>query len=167
MIIVYQSNTGFSLQYAQMLGQAEKLKVFSLDEAKGNVSSQEEVFFFGGLTAGHINGLDRARKSFHVVAVCGVGMSAPSMSVLTTMSKANYLSGTEVFYLQGGWAPEKVGWFKRRMVGMVTRSTRKALEAKGSRRTKEEEAQLAFLVRGGSMVAFEHLRPIREWLSLR
>lgn len=123
MVIVYQSNTGFSQQYAQMLGQAEKLKVFSLDEAKGNVSSQEEVFFFGGLTAGHINGLDRARKSFHVVAVCGVGM--------------------------------------------VTRSTRKALEAKGRGRTKEEEAQLAFLVRGGSMVAFEHLRPIREWLSLR
>ena len=119
----------------------------------------------GPLMAGHIAGVDQAVKQFRVKGVCGVGMSPASQQTLDTLAKANYVPNAPIFYLQGGWAPKQVGWIKRRMVNMVTRSMRQSLRAKGSRRTPEEERGLSFLVRGGSCVAYENLAPIQSWLK--
>lgn len=165
MVIVYRSNTGFTKEYAEMLGKAEKMKVFSLADAEGRVAAGEPVLFMGPLMAGHISGIDQAMKRFAVKGVCGVGMSPASQRTMESMARANYVADAALFYLQGGWAPKKVGWLKRRMVNMVTKSTREALRAKGSRRTPEEEAQYQMLVKGGSFVAFEKLEDIRKWLK--
>lgn len=165
MVIVYRSNTGFTREYAEMLGKAEKLKVCPLAEAQGKVGPGESVFFMGPLMAGHISSVDQAVKQFAVKGVCGVGMSPASQQVLDTLAKANYVPNAPIFYLQGGWAPKKVGWLKRRMVGMATRSMREALRDKGSRRTPEEDKQLDFLLHGGSFVAFENLDTIRAWIG--
>ena len=163
MVIVYRSNTGFTQEYAAMLGRAAQMKVLPLAGAAGKVS--EPVFYMGPLMAGHISGIDQAVKAFAVQGVCGVGMSPASQQVLEGLTKANYVPGAPIFYLQGGWAPKKVGWLKRRMVNMVTRSTREALQDKGSRRTPEENRYLDFLLHGGSYVAFENLEAIRDWMK--
>lgn len=163
MVIVYRSNTGFTQEYAAMLGRAAQMKVLPLAGAAGKVN--EPVFYMGPLMAGHISGIDQAVKAFAVQGVCGVGMSPASQQVLETLAKANYVPGAPIFYLQGGWAPKKVGWLKRRMVNMVTRSTREALQDKGSRRTPEENRYLDFLLHGGSYVAFENLEAIRDWMK--
>ena len=165
MVIIYRSNTGFTQEYAEMLGKAEQLKVFPAGEAEGKVPPEEPVFYMGPLMAGHIAGIDKAVKRYNLRGVCGVGMSPPSPQVLTTLSKANYVRGAAIFYLQAGWAPDKVSWLKRRMVNMATKSTREALRGKGHRRTPEEEAQYQMLLKGGSFVAFENLRSIRIWLQ--
>lgn len=162
MVIVYRSDTGFTREYAEMLGKAEKMKVCPLAEAQGKVGPGETVFFMGPLMAGHISGVDKAVKQFAVKGVCGVGMSPASQQVLDTLAKANYTNGAPIFYLQGGWAPKKVGWLKRRMVGMATRSMREALQNK--KRTPEEDRQLDFLLHGGSFVAFENLEAIQNWI---
>ncbi len=163
MVIVYRSSTGFTKEYAEMLAKAEKMKVCPLSEAQGRVGPGETVFFMGPLMAGHISGVDQAVKKFAVRGVCGVGMSPASQQTLDTLAKANYVPGAPIFYLQGGWAPKKVGWLKRRMVGMATRSMREALQNK--KRTPEEDKQLDFLLHGGSFVAFENLEAIREWIG--
>lgn len=165
MVIVYRSNTGFTKEYAQMLGKAEKMNVFSLSEAEDKAAGGEPVFYMGPLMAGHISGVDQAVKQFTVRGVCGVGMSPASPQILDALSKANYVPNAPVFYLQGGWAPKKVGWLKRRMVNMVTKSMRETLRDKGSRRTPEEDKQLHFLLHGGSYVAFENLKTIRSWME--
>lgn len=162
MVIVYQSNTGFTQEYAQMLGKAEKMKVYALGQDQP--PKGEKVLFLGPLMAGHISGLDEANKRFSLQAVCGVGMSPPGQDVMNRMRRANYLSDLPLFYLQGGWAPKKVGWLKRRMVNMVTRPARKALLAKGTR-TPQEQEQLDFLVRGGNYVAYQNLDEVRAWLK--
>ena len=165
MVSVYRSNTGFTREYAEMLGKAEKMKVFRLFEAGEKVPDGTPVFYMGPLMAGHIAGVDRAVKQFNLRGVCGVGMSPPSPQVSEVLAKANYVPGAPMFYLQGGWAPKQVSWLKRRMVGMATRSIREALRDKGGRRTPEENRQLDFLVHGGSFVAFENLEAIRKWIK--
>lgn len=164
MVIVYRSDTGFTKEYAEMLGKAEKMKAVPLSEAQGKVGPGQSVFYMGPLMAGHITGLDRAVKQFAVKGVCGVGMSPANRQIMDLMSKANHFPEGPVFYLQGGWAPRRVGWLKRRMVNMVTRSTRRSLQDKGSRRTPEEDKYLDFLIHGGSFVAFENLEDIRNWM---
>lgn len=161
MVIVYQSNTGFTKQYAEMLAKAEKLKAFTMEEAQ--LSPDTQVFYMGPLMAGHITGVDKAIKQFSVVGVCGVGMSPPGRDILNTLSKANSVPNAPIFYLQGGWAPKKVSWFKRRAVNMVTKSMREALLAK-SKRTEYEQANLDMLLKGGSFVAYENLNTIRNWM---
>lgn len=165
MVIVYRSNTGFTKEYAEMLGRAEKMQVCPLAGSQGKVAPGEPVFYMGPLMAGHISGIDQAVKQFTVRGVCGVGMSPASPQVLEALTKANYFPHAPIFYLQGGWAPKKVGWLKRRMVSMATRSMREALHDKGSSRTPEETKQLEFLLHGGSFVAFENLAAIRSWMK--
>ena len=164
MVIVYRSNTGFTKEYAEMLAKAEHLKLYSLARA-GEPEEGTEVFFMGPLMAGHIAGVDQAVKRFRVKGVCGVGMSPPSRQVLDTLTRANYVNGAPIFYLQGGWAPKKVGWVRRRMVNLVTRSMRQSLRGKGSRRTPQEEKLLEMLEKGGSFVSFENLGTIRAWMK--
>ena len=43
MVIIYRSNTGFTQEYAEMLGKAEHLKVYRASEAAGKVDPGEPV----------------------------------------------------------------------------------------------------------------------------
>lgn len=165
MVIVYKSNTGFTREYAEMLAKAEKRKVYALSEALDRLPAGTEVLFMGPLMAGHIEGIDQAVKQFTVKAACGVGMTMPGSPALASLSKANYVPDAPIFYLQGGYAPEKVGWLKRRMVNMATKSLRQSLQDKGSKRTPQEQANLDMLLKGGSFVAYQNLTPIREWMA--
>jgi len=63
MVIVYTSNTGFTARYAGMLGKAEKLKYYTLEEAQDKVTAQDEVLYMGPLMAGRIEGLEAARNN--------------------------------------------------------------------------------------------------------
>lgn len=165
MTIVYQSKTGFTRQYAEMLSKSANIKALSLEEAQSVLPKGETILFMGWLMAGHISGIDQAVRLWNVKAACGVGMSPASDSVLATMTKANYVPGAPLFYLPGGWAPKKVGWFQRRAVGMVTRSIRKTLREKRSKRTAQEQTYYDMLVKGGSMVEFRNLKSVQEWLE--
>jgi len=167
MVIVYRSDTGFTKEYAEMLGKAEKLKAVPLEEAKTSLEAGAEVLYMGPLMAGHIKGLDPTVKRFAVKAVCAVGMSPPAAVSEQVLRKANYIPDAPVFYLQGGYAPQKKGWLTRRMINMVTKSMRQALQDKGSRRTAEEQRLLDMFVKGGSFVEFQNLSEVRAWLAQR
>lgn len=164
MTIVYNSKTGHTRQYAEMLATAENMKVYSLQEAQAVLSEKEPVLFMGWLMAGHISGIDQAVRRWNVRCAVGVGMAPDGKDNLATMAKANFVPDAPLFYLQGGWAPKKVGWFQRRAVGMVTRATRKQLLAK-KKRTKQEEEYLSMLIRGGSCVEFQKLKHVQDWLA--
>lgn len=164
MVIVYTSNTGFTKEYAQMLARSEKLKVLPLSQALEQLAQGEQVLYLGPLMAGHISGVDRAVKRFSVKAACGVGITPPGQRVLSDLGRSNYVPNAPLFYLQGGYAPKKVGWLKRRMVNMATKGLRERLAAKKDP-TPQELALLDTLRRGGSFVAYQNLRPLQDWLA--
>lgn len=164
MTIVYKSKTGHTRQYAEMLAKATGLKAYSLEQAQESLPQQTDILFFGWLMAGHISGIDQAVRLWNVKCAVGVGMAPDGQKNLSTMAKANFVPNAPLFYLPGGWAPKKVSWFQRRAVGLVTRATRKALWAK-SPRTEQEQAYLDMLIRGGSFVEYQNLKPIQQWLQ--
>lgn len=149
MTIVYKSNTGFTQEYAEMLGRSTHRKVCHWEEALSRLEPGSPVLYMGPLMAGHVTGLDQARKRFQVRAVCGVGMAPPGPEIIASMSRANYVGEAPLFYLRGGWAPKKVGWLKRRMVFMAARSM----------------ADERFLKQGGSFVAYQNLASLENWLE--
>lgn len=109
MTIVYTSKTGFTREYAQMLGRAAGLPVCALDRGYGKGGARERHPVPGWLMAGHISGIDHAVKRFHVRAACGVGMTPPGTRCCRSLARSNYVPNAPIFYLQGGWAPKRWG----------------------------------------------------------
>ena len=58
MIIVYESKTGFTKKYADMLAAKTGLKVFPVKEIS-KVGKDEEIIFLGWMKAGKIQGLNK------------------------------------------------------------------------------------------------------------
>ena len=109
MTIVYTSKTGFTREYAQMLGRAAGLPVCALDEATGKVGPGSDILYLGWLMAGHISGIDHAVKRFHVRAACGVGMTPPGDKVLQDLARSNYVPNAPHLLPSGRLGPEKGG----------------------------------------------------------
>lgn len=52
--IIYTSNTGYTREYAQMLGQKLRLPVYALEEAASRLDSGSCVLYLGWLMAGKV-----------------------------------------------------------------------------------------------------------------
>lgn len=108
MIIVYKSNTGYTEQYAKLLGDALDMPSYSLDNVP-KCHRGGEVIFLGWLFAGNIVGYKKAAKLYKVRCACGVGMGPPTPELVPGFrAKMGIPQSTAVFYLQGGFDINKL-----------------------------------------------------------
>lgn len=105
MVIVYESKTGFTKKYAEILAKKTNLKVFRTNELS-NVSKEEEIIFLGWMNAGRIQGLNKLRKH-KIIAVCGSGTGRTAEPNVDTVIARNKIENTPFFYLRGGCLPLK------------------------------------------------------------
>lgn len=160
--IVYTSNTGYTAQYAGLLGKRTGLPVYSLAEAGAKLPAGNCVIYLGWLMAGKVQGYAKAAKHYRVAAVCGVGMGATG-SQLADVRKANSL-GDELplFTLQGGFDMGKLKGVYKLMMLVMAKTVGKSLADKQDR-TAEEDQMLHLLTQGGSCVSEENLQPVLDW----
>lgn len=71
--IVYTSNSGYTAEYARMLGELTGLPVNDLRQVH-NPQPQREVIFLGWIMADNVMGYAKASRFYKVRAVCQVGM---------------------------------------------------------------------------------------------
>jgi len=160
--IVYQSHTGHSKQYAELLGKKINLPVYSLKEAKSKLKANSEIIFFGWLMAGNASGYDKAHKRYNVRGLCAVGMCAETNNKqLNDLEKKYRIAHGDIFYLPGGFEQEKLrGIYKFMMSGM--KNMMQTLEKKGEL-TDDEAMTLEMYKNGGNIVAEENLAPVILW----
>ena len=163
MTIVYTSNTGFTKAYAQLLGEQTNLPVLSMAEATKNLPEGAPVLYLGWIMAGIIKQLDKAVKRFDVKAACGVGMTIPSQRVIDNLAKSNFIADGTLFYLPGGYAPDKLKGLYKVMLTLVLKDMRKKLAEK-PQRTEADFAQLEMAKNGGDMVSVENLAAVLQWI---
>lgn len=160
--IVYTSNTGYTKQYAELLGKETGLPVYSLDEAGKELCQGDSVIYMGWLMAGKIQGYAGALKQFHVEAVCGVGAGATG-SQMQELRKANALpEAMPLFTLQGGFDMARLRGVYRLMMEVMVRTAGKKLANKKDR-TPEEDMMLDLMLHGGSCVSEENLSSVLNW----
>ena len=112
--IVYTSQTGHTQRYAQMLAERTGVPAYSLKEAGKSLRRGEEIFYMGWLMAGTVKGLQSAMDRYTIRGAAIVGVSPQGNGDLWTEARINggYSdSGGRLFYLQGGFAPPKAGFF--------------------------------------------------------
>ena len=162
--IVYTSNTGYTAEYARLLGEKTGLPVYSLDEAEQKLAAGNRVIYLGWLMAGKVQGYKKAAKRYKVQAVCGVGMGGNG-SQLREVRKANAIpEKTPLFTLQGGFDINKLSGVYKLMMTIMVKTAGKGLAEKQDR-TPDEDVMLEMLSRGGSRVSAENLAEVLAWVN--
>ena len=159
MVIVYESKTGFTKRYAEMLAAKTGLKVFHVKEIS-KISQDEEIIFLGWIKVGKIQGLNKVRK-YNVKAVCGSGTGRTAEPDVETVVARNNIKGIPFFYLRGGCLPlKKMKGMDRIMLSMFVKMLK-------SRKDKDErtEESIDIIVNGFDGVKEENLVPLLEWLK--
>lgn len=159
--IVFTSNTGYTEQYAHMLGNETGLPVYPLPEAKSKLSKGAKIIYLGWLCASKVHGFSKAKKLYEICAVCAVGM-APDDSQLEEVKKSNSITDTPTFVLQGGFDMNRLHGIYKFMMKSMKKFLGKKLTEKPDK-TPEEEDMLDLLMNGGSRVSPEKLEPVLNW----
>lgn len=157
--IVYASNTGFTRSYARMLSRAAAIPAYDLGNPACLPRDGARIFYLGWLCAGGITGLSKAQKRWDVRAICAVGLSPDNDPKV--LAKRN---GVEcpLFYVQGGYAPEKLKGINKLLMSAITGVIAKT-QAKNVK-TPEEAEQLAAIKTGCDFVDEANLAPVLAWL---
>lgn len=158
--IVYTSNTGFTARYAALLGDRTGRPVYSLKDALRELNPGGRIVYLGWLCAGSVKGMKKARKHFSIAAVCAVGMAMKDSDYLEKISQQAGVKTVPLFYLRGGYRPEKLTGIYKPMMAAMT----KAVTRNPPRSAEEKEMQEAFR-RGGDWVSGDYLAPVLEWMT--
>lgn len=160
--IVYTSNTGFTAQYASLLGGETGLPVYSLEDALKSLPQSSPIVYLGWLTAGKVQGYDKAVTKFNLQALCAVGMAKSGFQMEDVKKSNNLPQGLPLFTLQGGFDLKKLRGIYRLMMLVMSKTVAKKLAAKPDR-TPDEEDMLDLFQNGGNRVSLENLRPVLAW----
>ena len=160
--IVYTSNTGSTARYAQLLGQATGLNVYSAEEAKKKLAAQTEIIYLGWLMAGGVTGYQDAAKRYSIRAVCAVGMGKTGAQTDGVREKNAIPVDIPLFTLQGNFDVKKLRGVYRIMMSLMVKTAGKALAEKADR-TPDEEDMLDMMRNGGERVSMDNLNAVLEW----
>ncbi len=160
--VVYTSQTGFTEQYARMLAGKAGLGCYTVKEAKKRLNKEDEYIYMGWLSAGKIVGLSKAKRLSAPAAIAAVGISAPDLAYEEKLKKQNKLGETAFFYLQGGFAREKLRGIPKMMMNAAHSSLLKAAKAQKDP-TPQQKKAAELLEYGGSCVTKEALIPLIGW----
>ncbi len=162
--IVFESKTGNTKKYAELLGQKTGLPVYEHKEAHKHLTKQDEIIYMGWLFASGIKGFEKASKNYNVKAVCGVGMRRASEVALKEMVERNKISDLKSFYLQGGYDGSKLRGLNKLLMNMMSKIIMKEIDKKEVK-TDEDLETINMINNGRSFASVENLAPVLEWLK--
>lgn len=160
--IVYTSNTGFTEQYAKILGEKTGLPVYSSRQAKSNLEEGADIIYMGWLMAGGVKGYKQAQKCYNVKAVCAVGIGSGDEQAAKVRESMALNGSTALFALPGGLDTTKLGFIDRVIISIISKPAIKALSSE-TKRTAAQDITLRLLKDGGSAVSGEQLAPVIKW----
>ncbi len=156
--IVYNSNTGFTAQYAEILSHATGLPAYKLDDMKDNLKREDEVIYMGWICVGKVKGYRRASEYVRCAVVCGVGLKKPDADMNQIISENNNINPYRFFMLHGGLDSSKQKKIGKVVLKMM--NNRDAFSSEG-----EKEVEKVLEQGSGSFVDVESLKPLIAYLE--
>ena len=111
--IVYESSTGHTKQYAEMLGEKIKVPALTAKEARKHLKRNDEIIFLVWIAATKIKGLAKVKK-YNVKCVGAVGIYPKEDAYIASLATKNKLD-KPLFYLRGGLNYDKLGYFTKKL----------------------------------------------------
>lgn len=160
--IVYESNTGYTRHYAEILSGETGLPAYELKASGEKLTKGEEIIFMGWIMAGSIKGYKKAAANYSIRAACAVGMGSPSEKVVNDLTERHQVKDARVFCLQGGFDINKLHGMYKFMMKMMGKSISESIEKKEVK-TPEDIASLEMFRNGGDYVKKENLADVIKW----
>lgn len=154
--IVYKSSTGHTKQYAEMLGEALKIPVYNLKEAKSKLEKNDEIIFLGWVCATKIQGLSKIKR-YNVRCIGAVGAYPAEKNYIESLKKANNVN-VEFFYLIGGLDFDKITGIKKKVLQFVKNMMEKENNV-------ENQEMMKLFKDGGNYVSNENLKPMIKYIN--
>lgn len=168
-VVIYNSQTGFTKRYAEWIAEESGADCFELSEAKKKRMDNYDAIVFGGWAcAGGISKLSWFKGNIHkwnekkLIAFC-VGGSPLENPEIETALRQNFneeeWEKVNVFYCPGGFNYEKMSTPSKLMMKMFI----KALKAKKDK-TEEEEVMIKMIASSYDISDKKYIEPILECL---
>lgn len=162
--IVYESNSGFTKKYAELLSSMTSLPAYAQKEASAFLTKGDEIICMGWLCAGSVKGYGKASKRYTVKALVAVGMGVPAEKTINEIIEHHHIKNIQVFCLQGGFDMNKLHGVYKFMMKTMAKTVGASMAKKGEK-TDEEIAMLDMLHNGGDYVSEDKLATIMTWLD--
>lgn len=157
--IVYNSNTGFTKKYAEMLSEKIGIPCYEAEKAHYVLVSGDEIIYMAWCYANSLKGLKKFSHLYKVKAVCAVGLAEMQQGTEQIKSIAGKLKGEiPVFYLRGGIDIDKLKGMNKFFINQVSRILR------GNGDEKEKNIKKA-INEGADFVKSENLDGIVSWYN--
>jgi len=152
-IVIYKSKTGYTQQYAKWISEELQCEMVPLKNLKKvQLSEYDTVIYGGGIYATNISGFKTflnisSQLANKKVAILSVGAAAYSDEVLEVIRKKNMDAlnvNYQLFYVQGGFDPNKLSFFMKFMLSTVAKNIQKKSMKNPNALTKEDKAFLDF-----------------------
>lgn len=158
--IVYTSKTGFTREYACLLGKKLALPVYPLEDALYGLPQGSAIVYLGWIHASRVQGFNRARKRFRLCGVCAVGLCDTGSLEREVREATAIPKDIPLFTLQGGFDRGKLKGMDKLLISMLV----KGLSSK-QQRTEQDERMLYLLQRDDSYVREENLTAFLNWYA--
>lgn len=140
-IVIYESQTGFTRQYAEWIAEELTCTSRSLKEVRAaELSAYDRIIFGGWIMGGRIAGYRRVKKIGSLAAVFAVGASLTDEETVKNIQTVNQLGSIPFYYMQGGIHFDSLGFFKQNLLKGIQRSL-----IKKENRTAQEEFMAEYL----------------------
>ena len=159
--IVYNSNSGFTRQYAEILSKKIGLPMYSLKEAKKTLDKQDEIIFMSWIMAGSIVKIKKASK-YSIKAIVAVGMTYDEKQEKELTEKMAIYNPELLINVQGGFDMDRLKGIYKFMMGSLRSVMLKGLTKKENK-TEQDEQLLLMMTKGASFVNEENLKRVIEW----
>jgi len=126
-LVVYTSKTGSTQKYAQAIAARLNGTALPAASASAEVLAKADTVVYGGwIFASKISGLAKIRPLVKGrLIVFAVGATPPASIDLATLRAGNALDNMPLFYFEGGFHFEKLGFFAKFMLKTVSKMAAK------------------------------------------
>lgn len=163
MKIVYESNTGHTRRYAQMLSKVLGIPCYPRRIAWQHVKRKEDIIYMSWLFGNNIKKYGPANRRYNIRAVVTVGMFVPTPAVKEVVKSCHKIPPEqEVFCLRGGFNYKKLHGANKMFVKSVIDRYRFSSHKEGAAPSPDYEL-VQFMLQGGDFVKAENLIPIIKW----
>ena len=164
-VVIYESGTGFTKQYAQWI--SEELHCDCVNRkkiSKKEILNYDRIIYGGWIFGGQIMGLKEIREISSPFAVFAVGCSPSNFEEVNNQIKIMNTVGLEnqipFFYLEGGLHFEKLGFFKKFILKAIKKVVNQKIE-----KTRQEEFMAQNLATSFDHSSKNQIKPLVEFCS--
>lgn len=173
-IVIYKSNTGYTKEYSLMLSESLNCEVIPLDRIRTlNLSDYDTIIFGGGVRASKITGIKSlikrlpqdASQNIIIFAVGANGLSDHNTQELRAKNLVENNIDYPLFYMQGGFDPEKLNFALKIMLQGLAKSMKKKADKDPESLSQEDKDFLAFFQDKHDEVSKDNTLPLISFVE--